>query len=388
MWDVIVIGGGPAGSEAAYHLSNNGIRVLLIEKRPMPRYKPCGGVISVRAQRYLGFPLPPDLVNHECRDIRVRFGKKCTQIKSEEPFGILANRRKFDEFLMGRTVQNGVRLINETVLSVSNRGSHVTVHTENQNYAAPLAIIAAGASSRLNRLVRRKDPPRDMIFTISQDFEYQGVADSEAAVFIDYGTVKHGYGWVFNHGSYRSVGIGVISSNRRLALHTMRKFWNKQGFPPERLHPTGCFLPLGGISRELVGLRLILAGDSAGLVDPMSGEGIAFAIRSGQLAAKTAGTALDSGDFSKRNLTPYTAKVAAEFGKEHARALKISRTMHNLPSLLYFLTIDPDILGKYLKVVSGDSTYFQFSRWVLARLPYLLGRNVFRAGDDALFTPV
>ena len=378
LWDVVIIGSGPAGSSAAYRLSKTGFRVLILEKHNMPREKLCGGVVSTRALKYLDFSIPENVINTKCDSMRIHYGKQSTRLELAHPFAILTTRSKFDYFLLQKAILAGACARYESARFLSVEGEKVVIHTLRGIYYARIAVIATGVASKLSRVVRRKDHPDEIGFCLTQNYvpkEGGECAELDAPVNVYFGLIKYGYNWVFDHGAFRSVGIGGILSRQSKPQESMRSFWSKLGYPDRDLNPKGCFFPIGGIRRQIVRSRVILVGDAAGFADPFSGEGIPYAIRSGQLAAKTAQMALASASFSKETLSLYGVEIHRHFGHELTLALHISRITHKWPSIFLQLCIDPAVLRQYLKTVIGDSTYFRFYFWMMMRMPFLFAKN-------------
>lgn len=380
LWDVIVIGGGPAGSTTAYRLSQAGYRVLILEKEVMPREKMCGGVVSKRALTYLDFTLPKHLINRNCKEMRVFYRESSAVVTLAHPFSILTTRSQFDNYLLQKALSVDVHLKYEEVCSlwIEEDEGRVVVETAYCRYYARMTVIATGVVSRLSRSVRRKDLPHEVGFCLAQNY-YSGDGNSRAnhvsEVNIYFGLIDCGYAWLFDHGAFRSVGIGGMLSRQKKPLESMRAFWRSLDYPLSDLNPTGCFFPIGGIQRQLIRSRIILAGDAAGFSDPFSGEGIAYAIRSGQVAAHTAEEALSKGKFSALDLSTYIDEVNKQFGSELSVALWISKVTHRFPGIFLRLSLEPDVLTRYLKTVMGDSSYSEFYSWMLMRMPYLLLKN-------------
>lgn len=383
-WDVIVIGAGPSGSSAAYDLATAGLRVLLLEKREMPRDKLCGGAVSAVARSFLRFTIPPEYEEWQCYGARVHYGEWTISMKLRERIAILVTRRHFDHFLVTQAQTKGTHLRYEKVLSVKvDTDDGVLVETEERTHRGKMAIIAAGASSNLIASVRRQDRNHEKAIGLEQDFPVMTpdpYADLEGLIDIYFGVGEFGYGWVFHHGKYYNVGVGGLLSKMKDPKDIMRRFWIDRGFPPEEFNPKGHMIPCGGLQRVLTSKRLLLAGDSAGFVDPFYGEGIAYAIRSGQIAASVAADAVRNNDYSRRTLRVYERLCRREFQANLWYSLQLTRIMHWMPAVfLRLLSSDPDVLQKYLLVPLGELSYFRYLTWLLPRVPSFLLKSFFKS---------
>jgi flavin-dependent dehydrogenase len=158
----------------------------------------------------------------------------------------------------------------------------------------------------------------------------------------------------------------------------MRDFLSATGFSAEA-EMKGYPLPAGGVRRTTLADRLLLVGDAAGFVDTFYGEGLAFAIRSGQLAAETAAVALKAGDCRAGALRSYAARCESEFGRDLRYSLYFSRLMHRFPGVfLRLLAEEPVVLDRYLDVPARRTSYRGFLAWLLPRVPLYMARLALR----------
>ena len=151
-------------------------------------------------------------------------------------------------------------------------------------------------------------------------------------------------------------------------LETFRRFVAERGLSLDGITIRGHFVPCGGIRRRVCADRLLLAGDAAGLADPFQGEGIAYAIRSGQLAAEASLAAAEQGDFSRGKLAAYEKACREAFEPDLKPALMLARWLSRWPSpVLRTATVDPALFEKYLLIPQGKLTYRRFVRWLAPR---------------------
>lgn len=379
-YDFAVVGGGPSGSSAARSLARAGASVLVLERSAMPRAKPCGGALSERAISYLGMNIPSELCDWGVFGARVHFGQSVAQVSLDHRIAILVTRARFDHFLLDKAQQAGAHVLYEEVGAIAVEPGCIRVHTVAAEYQAECAIICAGATSKLIRLVRRRDTPAERAFYVSADIPVLGrdpYADLEGLIDIYFGLANQGYGWVFHHGSYYSVGVGGLLASLRSPRALFREFVNDRKMTLDGVLPRGALIPCGGIKRRLTADRLILAGDAAGFVDPFYGEGLAYAIRSGQLAAEVVMRASSDGDLGMARLNEYERLCDITFAGNLKHSLLLTRLMHAVPSVfLRLLASDENVLREYLKVPARQSTYSDYLRWLVPRAPLLWFRSL------------
>jgi geranylgeranyl reductase family protein len=287
-YDVIVIGGGPAGSSAALRAARLGARVLLLEKNPMPRPKLCGGWVSNYALRLFRFDVATHLIETPFHTLTLADEKTSVTFSPKLPLGILVDRAEFDHFLVEQAMCSGAEVRWQKAVAVEHQGGSIQVRTTEQTHEAGGVVICTGASGDLVRTVRALDTPRQSAACVEQrvpvDFA-DNLAISVGEARLNFGTVPHGYAWVLHHGTYLLVGIGCRRYGSPDLRDAFKSFWERLTLPPDLFHPVGHLIPIGGFRRRVGRGRCLLAGDAAGMVDALSGEGIAGAIESGQLAA-------------------------------------------------------------------------------------------------------
>ena len=370
-FDFAVIGGGPAGASAARRLAQSGASVALFECQRMPRPKPCGGALSVRAMAYLDFAVPPAVVDAEVWGARLHFGGASDEARLDRRIGYLVTRSKFDHFLFSKAEEAGALVHWQDVKAVEVRPSDVAISTPAGDHTAACAVICEGAGGRLSRLVRPRDPPGLMGFCLVAEVptpDPDTHSDLNGIIDIHFGLPGRGYGWLFHHGTYYSVGIGGLLDGFGRPKETFRKFAADLGLGLGGIRIRGHFIPSGGVRRKTCADRLILAGDAAGWVDPFLGEGLPYAIRSGQLAAQAALVAASRGDFSRRTLTHYDDLCRQGFGGDLRAARYLWHVMNFWPSLfIRALASEEEILRRYLMVASTELSYKYFFRKMLTR---------------------
>ncbi|SBT69272.1 geranylgeranyl reductase family [Micromonospora sediminicola] len=350
--DVIVVGAGPGGSATAYHLARHGVRVLLLEKTEFPREKVCGDGLTPRAVRQLirmGVDTSPEagwLHNKGLRVIGggVRLELDWPDLASFPNYGLVRTRLDFDDLLAQRAVAAGAKLrtgvnVLTPVLDADDRvigvQAEVGPDKEPATFHAPLVVAADGVSGRFPLalgLTKREDRPigvavrRYYRSPAKHDDDYLESWLELRAKGND--ALLPGYGWIFGLGDGRvNVGLGVLNSSsafgktnyRRLLTDWLANTPEDWGMADEANAEgpiLGAALPMGFNRVPHYTRGVLLVGDSGGMVNPFNGEGIAYAMESGELAAEVAVQALarPAGAERERALMAYPQELKARFG--------------------------------------------------------------------------
>jgi len=347
-FDVLVVGAGPAGSTAAYRLAEAGASVLLADKAKFPRDKPCGGGLTMRAVKLLPYSVEPVV---EDRTTRVRFGLDFTrrfERRLDEPLVLMTQRVRLDAFLAeqaanaGADFRDGARV---TGLVAGESG--VTAEVDGKKIAANHALLADGANGVSTRAVDLDDG-RDYGVALEANVPYGVVSESEfrGLLCLELANVPGGYGWVFPKGDHVNVGVGGWErEGPRLRAHLAR-FCREYGIPEASLENVrGYRLPLIHARARVAKGRVALLGDAAGLVDPLSGDGIYEAL----LSAKLATEALLSGD-----LESYDATLRSRLSSQLSAAWGAKVALDRFPRLTYAVVRTPFLWNAVVSLIGGD----------------------------------
>lgn len=375
-FDVIIVGAGPSGTSAAYDLVDAGLSVLILEKKTMPREKPCGGAVSDLGQKFLRFPIPEDLVDAECFGARINTPKSSITSITDNRLAILVNRKNFDFYLLNMAIKKGAIVKYEIVKQIKESGEFYNICTNADSYLARNVIIATGIQSTLIKNVRRLDNKDEFGICLETKIsidENRRYSDLKNIIEIHFGVAGYGYGWVFPHGNFLSVGVGGVSSIFKEPNKAMYQFMSSLGFKYDRQKIRGHMIPRGGIKRVIRKGRLFLVGDAAGFVEPFTGEGIAYAIRSGQIASNTIIEAFKNCDFSEEYLSNYEKNCNIEIGYTMVHALFFSKMLHKFPDLLLNRVMSKQqCVDKYLEIISQKIRYKDYIIWLIKKLPAIL----------------
>jgi geranylgeranyl reductase family protein len=350
--DVIVVGAGPAGSTTAYHLAQAGLDVLLLEKTAFPREKVCGDGFTPRAvKQILAMGIDPDphdgwIRNQGLRIIGggMRLELPWPDLASYPDYGLVRTREDFDEILARQAQKAGARLHERTTVTgpvLDELGRIVGVRARTSNgdgskgddveFRAPLVVAADGNSTRLSLAMGlRKRDDRPMGVAVRTYYTSPRTDDDWLESWLelwDGDRLLPGYGWIFGIGDGTvNAGLGILNSSTafgkvdykdllRRWLDTTPEEW---GFREEnRTQPIrGAALPMGFNRTPHYTRGLVLVGDAGGMVNPFNGEGIAYAMESGAMAAETIVQALGrpTADARERALEAYPAALKEAYG--------------------------------------------------------------------------
>ncbi|PIE21089.1 MAG: FAD-dependent oxidoreductase [Arachnia propionica] len=348
--DVVVVGAGPGGSSTAAHLANRGLDVILLEKSRFPRDKVCGDGLTPRGTRALtrlGIDTSEEAGWLHNKGLRIHGGKVAPfeldwpTLTDYPPHGLTSKRADFDLMLAQHAESRGVRLVQEAAakdpILDEKTGRIVGVTTkQGEQYRAPIVVAADGRSSRLAvAMGRMKRDDRPMGVAVRTYYRSPRSNDNYLDSWLELWDGKPhesallpGYGWIFGMGDGTSnVGLGVLSTSKGYGNTDYRqllKRWldntpEEWGFRDENQvgKIQGAALPMAFNRVPAYGRGLVLVGDAGGMVNPFNGEGIPYAMDSGEWAADHIAEAKARGfgtSSAERVLHAYHKHLKAEWG--------------------------------------------------------------------------
>ncbi len=369
MFDCIIVGAGPAGSSAAYHLAKAGCSVLLLEKAALPRYKACTGAVSPSVADWFDFDFAP-AIDSEIRRVRYTW-KLGDAIEAElETAPIWSVRREiFDQFLVDQAQLAGAKVQDQTaVTSVAFKGDCWQVSIADGTAVSQLSgrylIAADGAKGPVaGWLGFRKHTLRE-----AGVLEIDTAAPVEQGAFsFEFGLAKNGCLWSFPKQAGYSLGVSsFIGSSIKDPERLLSQYAPAFGVSAEQgsfyTHP----LKLWDGNYPLHTDRALIVGEAAAIVDPLTAEGIRPAMYSAMLAAQAVRAAL-KGD--ERAIANYTKLIHESWGADMQWAQRIAAVFFRLPNIGYQVGIKRPTSTKRLgQILAGEISYADIANRVIKRI--------------------
>lgn len=357
-FDAIVIGAGPAGSTAARKLALGGARVLLLDKATFPRDKPCGGGLTFRADDANDLDMAP-VTEREIHGVRIsiNMGRRFDRT-SPKLLARMTQRSRLDEYLAsqaaaaGAEFRDGVAVrgieIDGAVARVTAAGdafeTRVLIGTDGVNGLTASALGLA-PQSEVAVAFEANYPANDALMEQWTD-----------VIGLDLAGTPGGYAWVFPKGDHLNVGVGGWKYIGPTLRDRLSKFCAYYAFDESRLFGhRGYQLPLRRDGADVVRGPAILAGDAAGLVDPLSGEGIWAAFVSGRIAAEQAQRYLGG---ETPDLLPYQAALNAAMHDDILASRRLQAILERLPGFSVLMVKHSDRFWRYItEVMRGELLY-------------------------------
>jgi len=366
MYDVIVVGMGPAGAVSATELGRAGFSVLGLEWKALPRYKVCGGGLSSRIDSLLGAGYR-DTIEETIHTVRFQFvGTESFEVTSADPVAFMVMRDQFDAALVRAARATGVVVReNERVLAVFEDSDGITVTTARGSYRGRVLIGADGANSVVARtLFREKRLPCMTGMEGEARVLERPVILNAGTIVLDIGVLQGGYAWVFPKKRNLSIGAAEFQEGGAGARDGYERFLREEASlaglprPPRRGHPLPVYRGSSSEGARLTAGRALLVGDAAHLVDPLFGEGIYYAVLSGQLGAESIKDHLRG---QTPDLSTYADRVAAQIYPEFRVAGRIAWILYTFPRVFHrIVRRRPDIMQLFYDVLKGVETYQSF----------------------------
>lgn len=334
MYDVAIVGAGPAGSTAAKILSEKGFRTLLLEKSRFPRDKPCGGGLQMRVLHHFKYIEENNLINSYSYAIRLHCAsmKHNIEFQDNKPLQAMILRKTFDKGLVDFATRSGVIFQSgQTVKDMTKEKETVRlVLSDGTTVESQMVIGADGTWSTIAKKIGIKQSCRNIGLCVYNEYPMrqetiQRFYGEQRKVHLFLQPIELvGYGWVFPKKTHVNVGIaefrGAVKPQRgkknlRDHFAVYLRLLKQHNLLPKNLPTTivhgGVFptCPVGKFTAD----NLLLCGDAAGLVNPLTGEGIYYAMRSGEIAAKTAIKALETNNKHTAFLKSYQHQWNQEF---------------------------------------------------------------------------
>ncbi len=374
-FDVVVVGGGPSGALAAYHLARAGVKVLVVDANRFPREKACGGGVQQRASKRIPIEWGGTVHEQLC-EVHFSLGmqQSFTRLSGKTLVSSVL-RSEFDEYLLMQAKSAGAQIWeNCKALSVENSDTgEARVQTARGEVRARYVIGADGANSMVARLLN----PRSAYFwqvamycEVPEKFLRPGSIPA-SRMRIDWGTLPSGYAWVFPKQETANIGVGAPAILGRALRPYLQRFLQSEGIllpgALEKLQLRGHHLPTLTKRTRLSSANSLLVGDAAGLVEPLTGEGISNACHSASIAS----------DYILRSLNgeeteSYDRRIRREIGIEITHARELLSLAVAFPRLLFKTFKNNDAVWEtFCNVLQGAESFDALRKIIMGDLDSL-----------------
>jgi geranylgeranyl reductase family protein len=383
-FDAIVVGAGPAGSTTAYRLARAGARVLLVDKARFPRDKPCGGGLTLRAVRQLpeGLGVEP-VVEHvvDSMELRLDYGRSFRRGGSR-PLILMTQRRRLDHHLAEQAAASGADFRDGVKVAELEVGAgRVSLTLDGKSVEAEALVGADGANGTTARTLGLGAGTVHGV-AFEGNVRYGPVAEErfQRLAAIELGVVPGGYGWVFPKGDHVNVGVGGWESEGPKLREHLSELCRRLDIDETEVKSLrGHRLPLRGAGAPAARGRALLVGDAAGLVDPLSGDGMYEAFVSSRLAAEAVLELLAG---RTESLEVYSHALAKALGGLHSASWGAKVALDRFPRLTFALGRVPPAWGVVERLLCGDIGYPGAEQSRLARVPLKAIEALAKAAGD------
>lgn len=370
-FDIVIIGGGPAGSMTGIRLQKMGYRTCLIDKAVFPRTKLCGGLLTQKSIDLIAAQCPglnpADFVVEETNSVDFYFkNERVTTCTTEQGY-FFTERKNFDHRLVQSYVQAGGTLLENTRIKTEAIDLQAnTLRVDDENIGFDFLVGADGCNSILGKKLQLQ---RHDSFCIEGELDKATRQDKEFRIY--FGVAKNGYGWYFPKNNYYSVGIGGDNADKRVRMQADQFFADLSKGPIKQVK--GAPIPSGkAISLSKLPPNCLLVGDAAGYIDPITGEGLYYALQSGVLAADAIDRASKAGT---KNASKDYLKLVEPIRKELRFAFRLQQILYwpfVLRWFMNYLKTHQSFARFYLEQVMSTNQS-SYNRFIWSQLGRKLG---------------
>ncbi|MGA1409337.1 MAG: NAD(P)/FAD-dependent oxidoreductase [Prochlorotrichaceae cyanobacterium] len=358
MLDCIVVGAGPGGGSAAYHLSKRGRSVLVLEKDAFPRSKSCGGGVSPQIAQWFDFDFSP-IVSQKVDQIRFTWKFEDpveAVIDTPEPMWMV-DRAAFDQYVMEQAVQQGATFQTETPVTgieFQKSAGCWTVKTAQETFQAKYLVAADGGQGPMSRWLGFK--PLKAHATLSLDLPQEQTPEQAHLSHFEFGLMKGVCLWNFPKAAGRTLcGVAMVGGEPRQFAEKIKEYSRFFDLDPEQGQLQSGTVCLWESNRPLHTQQAVLVGETAGVVDPFSGEGIRPSMLSGLRAAEAIDAALGGEDNA---LAQYSQQMQDEWGSDMVWAQRIAGLFYRVPGFGYQIGVKrPSARARMGKILCGEIRY-------------------------------
>ncbi|MGD1717279.1 geranylgeranyl reductase family protein [Dapis sp. BLCC M172] len=356
MFDCIIVGSGPAGASAAYHLAKYGRSVLVLEKETLPRYKPCGGGVSPIVQEWFDFDFSP-AISLKINSIRYTWKKGDlveVKLQNQQPIWMV-RREVFDYFIVQQAQKQGAEIRDKTpVIGIEFKHNNWQVYTNNQSFTSPYLIAADGAKGSMAKWLGFKN--RKRFAGGAMEIEVPVKNQQIDSAYFEFGMLNNGYVWNFPKADGYSIGVGTFWRKHGQNFGTLlTEYATMFEVNIQNVQKFGHPLCLWNGNQKLHTQKAVLAGEAACIVDPFTAEGIRPSIFTGIKAATAIHNSLNGDLFA---LEKYSQIINEEWGKDMVWAQRLAQGFSRFSNIGYQVGVKrPRATTIMTKILSGELRY-------------------------------
>lgn len=361
MYDVVIVGGGPAGSTLARKLTMYNFKVLLIEKHKLPRYKACGGGITPRCYDLLDLNFN-DYIEDKSYQISFMFGNNNNvAIRSTKPLIYQVDRMKFDKYLVDKAVESGTILhTEETFINYKYTSNYIKVKTNKGLYETRLLVGADGINSNVAHMAELTIDKKGIAFEAEVYADESKMNEMRGRVIVDFSAIPYGYGWIFPKKDRLAIGIGTFKNKVKNIKDMLNKFLVKYDVDKFRADSYGHLLSFNNGSQKRYNTdNVILVGDATQLGDPFTGEGIYNAIKTANIASDVIKNYFNS----ETSLNEYTRLLKSDLIPDIKSAYNLSLFVyHNMNHIKSLVKTFPNVFSYFTNILIGQDNYINYKK--------------------------
>lgn len=345
-WDAIVVGAGPAGCAAAYDLAAAGREVLLLDRAIFPRQKACAGGLTLKTVKALRYSVDP-VVRQKISNMRLeRDGSRSSVLRRRSQYCYMTVRQEFDDYCLRQTLAVGAQFQHiRAIEGVSEDPSSVTLRADGQELRGRFLIGADGVHSRVRQLTDGGQGWFWRAFALEAVVPVADAAKQE--LVFDFAPVRDGYGWVFPKGDHVNVGLYSYAADEKIDRARLAAYIHSRFRTASAEEMIGQYAGFGAAQHKILPTRTFLVGDAGGFVDPLTGEGIYFAIVTGQAAAEAIKADLKCRATAHERFAQTTAKVRADLAVSTSGARWFYSNLDHAYRILSVRLLQPAILSAF-----------------------------------------
>lgn len=359
--DLLIVGAGPAGAAAARSGRALGLTVLVIDRARFPRNKLCGGGLTSRAmghvERLFG-PLPEGFVLSS-RSVELRWdGTPLSRFEIDTPLHFV-HRTDFDHWLLEQARAAGAEFSPNTRLASVNGKDRIARLSDGRDVRFRGLIGADGMTGSVARMALGvKTDPDEQVF--AYEAELPMANRHGARVSVDFGIINPGFGWNFPKSDSATIGLASVGRGRERQREALMRLIRAEGHDATQVKVQGAFSPNGRYIRRPGRGAVLLVGDAAGLADGVTGEGIAWALESGALAAQAVAGAGHPDQAARAYI-----RALRPMHREFDRARRVSRLLYAAPFQAWLrqrLASSSNVQHLFGRLVAGTLTFQDMQR--------------------------